>query len=407
MDDNKLRFGVGVLVISAIGIGIILTFLFGAFPDVLSKDYTLSVKFPSAEGVSANTPVLRDGVRIGRVEDISLLPAGGVLVSLSMDSEQEVAHRYVPTIGNSSLVTGDSTIEFVRADERKLSEIFPQDRTIIDVPYGDGDYLDYGQKTKNPYSVLFNMEDQMLQTLESIRTAGDSISRAGSSVDELASQVQGTVGDADTKVNQVAEEAVAALEQFQGAMRDVRAIVGNPALKEGLEDSIALLPKLLNDAQKTLESTQQTFEGLQRVSNRFEKVGVAAEDTVRSAKSTVDSLDRTVKNVEKFTEPLADRGGELVEQVLTSLASVDRTLAQVETFGKTLNNSDGSFRRFLEDDEIYWDVRRTIENIEEASAKIRPIIDDVRIFSDKIARDPRELGVRGALSKRPSGVGFK
>ena len=34
MDENRLRFGVGVLVISAIGIGIILTFLFGAFPSV-------------------------------------------------------------------------------------------------------------------------------------------------------------------------------------------------------------------------------------------------------------------------------------------------------------------------------------------------------------------------------------
>ncbi|EMI23050.1 Mammalian cell entry related domain protein [Rhodopirellula maiorica SM1] len=77
MDDNKLRFGVGVLVVSAIGIGIILTFLFGAFPNVLNQDYTLLVEFPSAEGVSPNTPVLRDGVRIGRVDEISLIPGRG------------------------------------------------------------------------------------------------------------------------------------------------------------------------------------------------------------------------------------------------------------------------------------------------------------------------------------------
>ncbi|TWU42678.1 MlaD family protein [Novipirellula artificiosorum] len=407
MDDNKLRFGVGVLVISAIGIGIILTFLFGAFPDVLSKDYKLTVKFPSAEGVSENTPVLRDGVRIGRVDDISLLPEGGVLVGLSMDSGQEIAHRYVPTIGNSSLVTGDSTIEFVRADERKLAEIFPQDRSIVDAPYGDGDYLDYGQKTKNPYSVLFSMEEQMLQTLESIRIAGDSISTAGQSVNTLATQVQGTVGQADAKVNRVADEAVEALEEFQGAMRDVRSIVGNPELRQGLEDSISQLPRLLTEAQKTLDSTQRTFEGLQRVSDRFERVGVAAEETVASAKSTVDSVDRTVRNVEKFTEPLAERGDEIVSQVLTSLANVDRTLAQVETFGKAVNNSNGSFRRFLEDEDIYWEIRRTIGNIEQASARIRPILDDVRIFSDKIARDPRQLGVRGAISQRPTGAGLK
>ena len=50
MDENKLRFGVGVLVIAAIGIGIILAFLFGAFPTVLNREYTLLVEFPSAEG---------------------------------------------------------------------------------------------------------------------------------------------------------------------------------------------------------------------------------------------------------------------------------------------------------------------------------------------------------------------
>ncbi len=94
MDENKLRFGVGVLVISAIGIGIILTFLFGAFPSVLQRDYTLSVVFPSAEGISANTPVVRDGVRIGRVSSIDLREEGGVLVTLAMDSSKMLSTTF-------------------------------------------------------------------------------------------------------------------------------------------------------------------------------------------------------------------------------------------------------------------------------------------------------------------------
>jgi hypothetical protein len=30
-------------------------------------------------------------------------------------------------------------------------------------------------------------------------------------------------------------------------------------------------------------------------------------------------------------------------------------------------------------------------------------MDDLRIFADKIARDPRQLGVAGALRRQPSG----
>ena len=86
MDDTKLRFGVGVLVLSAVGVGVILTFLFGAFPAVLARNYVLNIVMESAAGVSQNTPVLRDGVRIGRVTKIELKPEGGVLLMLAIDA---------------------------------------------------------------------------------------------------------------------------------------------------------------------------------------------------------------------------------------------------------------------------------------------------------------------------------
>ncbi len=114
-----------------------------------------------------------------------------------------------------------------------------------------------------------------------------------------------------------------------------------------------------------------------------------------------------MQNVEALTEPCARRSEELVELLFNTLVDLDDTLIQAEKFGKLLNSSDGTVRRLLDDDEMYYELRRTIQNVEQASAKLRPIMDDVRIFSDKIARDPRQLGVRGALTQRPSGAGFK
>ena len=412
MDENKLRFGVGVLVISAIGIGIILVFLFGAFPSVLNRDYALNVVFPSAEGIGLNTPVMRDGVRIGRVSDIKLRPEGGVLVSMSMDSENRLTHQYIPRIGMGNLVTGDAKLEFVKASDEKIASLFGNDLAILSKPYGDGDFLDsdYGSKSES----LFEMQDDLRDTFKAIQVAGESIASAGESVNQLAAEVADVVGGADGKLDRVANEAVETLEEFQGAMRDVRAIVGNPALRESLETSIGELPDLLKEARVTLESTQRTFESFERAGTQFEKVGIAAEDTVKianetvlKAQGTVDSVGRTARNLEQFTEPLAEKGDEMVAQVLRSLTSLEGALVQVEMFGRTLNNSDGTLKRFLEDDDLYFQIRRTVANIEQASARIRPIMDDVRIFTDKIARDPRELGVRGALTKRPSGAGFK
>ena len=417
MDENRLRFGVGVLVISAIGIGIILTFLFGAFPSVLNQDYTMTVVFPSAEGIGMNTPVIRDGVRIGRVTNIQLRPQGGVEVSLAMDRTKPLTHRYIPQIGAGNLVTGDAKLEFVKGTDRRLAELFPDDREIIAKPFSEGQFLDYSEES----SGLLEMQGDLQDTFKTIRSAGESIALAGESIHELAKEVRQVVGGADGRLDELSEQAVRTLEEFQGVMRDVREIVGNPALQSSIEKTANELPELLKEARVTLESTQKTFKSFERAGTQFEKVGVAAADTVKSAKDVVqtakdtvlqaqdtfDSVGRTVNNLERITEPFADRSEELANQVMRSLNSLEGALVQVESFGQTLNNSDGSLKRFLEDDDIYFQVQRTIANIEQASARVRPIMDDIRIFSDKIARDPRELGVRGALSKRPSSSGYK
>jgi phospholipid/cholesterol/gamma-HCH transport system substrate-binding protein len=356
MDENKLRFGVGVLVISAIGIAIILTFLFGAFPNVLSEQYTLMVQFPSAQ------EKFRDSL----------------------------THRYIPQIGAGNIVSGDAKIEFIEGTPADFEKAWGGNTDILDEPYSPiEETITYGMVTPS----FLEMQDDMARTFDTIREAGESIAKAGVSVNDLALEVQKKVSGTDNRVNRVADEAVEALEEFQAAMRDVRALVGDPKLKENFDATLRELPQVLQDARSTLDTAQETFES-------FNRVGSAAE-------RTVDSFARSANNIEQFTEPLGERGDEMVTQVMQTLTRLDGALAQVESFGLTLNKSEGTVKRLLEDDEIYWQIRRTIENIEQASARVRPIIDDVRIFSDKIARDPRQLGVRGALDKRPSGAGLK
>lgn len=395
MDDNKLRFGVGVLVISAIGIGIILVFLFGAFPSVLKRDYTLLVEFPSAEGIAVNSSVKRDGVRIGRVSDIQLNPEGGVLITLSMDSAQPLTHEYVPRIGAGNFVSGDSQLEFVKVSEPRLRELFGADDELIQSAYTPGELLQ-GDKS----SSLFEMQDDLQDTFRAIQAAGESIAVAGDSVNQLAIEVRQMAGGTDQKVTGVSDEAMEALMEVKGAMQDFRAIFGNPEFKQNLEQSVAKMPGLLDDARKAVDTANDTFESFQKVGAEFEQVGVSARATMESAQSTFE-------NLEGFTAPLADRGEEMTVQVLQTLQSVDNAMAQLGSFGQTLNSSNGTLKRILEDDEMYYQIRRTIENIEKATAKVEPILNDARVFSDKIARDPRQLGVRGAISKTPDGAGIK
>lgn len=442
MDDNKLRFGVGVLVISSIGVGIMLTFLFGAFPSVLNDDYQLSVVFPSAAGINANSPVVRDGVKIGRVNDIQLLEEGGVLVSIALEADQKLTHRYIPQIGSGNFVTGDSNLEFVKASPQQLTSIFSDKPDLIDQPYTDQEFLDYGAKSES----LFSMQGELSETLAAIRNAGESVSSAGESINQLSDDFRGVLGAAvegnEGKVGNLADEAVETLEELQAAIRDVRAIVGDPDLKRSIDQSAEQLPELLGEAGETLRSTQRTLDRFGNVGERFDAVGEQFEEvgreankavgeirmgvdevrsgiddaraTVRTFRGTaekadrlVDSADRTFDNLSKFTEPFAERGDQFADETLRTLQRFQRTLVEAERFAASLNNSNGTVKQLLDDDSLYLEIRRTVQNIELATARLRPILDDVRVFSDKIARDPRQLGIRGAINKRPNQMGLK
>ena len=87
MNEQGIRFRLGVFVLAAMILLALLIILFGRFPTFLkgaSKRYY--VVFDYAPGVAVNTPVRRSGVRIGQVEQVQLDDATGkVRVTILID----------------------------------------------------------------------------------------------------------------------------------------------------------------------------------------------------------------------------------------------------------------------------------------------------------------------------------
>ena len=68
---------------------------------------------------------------------------------------------------------------------------------------------------------------------------------------------------------------------------------------------------------------------------------------------------------------------------------------------------DGTLGRIIHDDELYTDIRETVRNVNAASQRIRPILDNVRILTDKLAVDPGGELIKRGLDRRPVGTGRK
>ena len=70
-------------------------------------------------------------------------------------------------------------------------------------------------------------------------------------------------------------------------------------------------------------------------------------------------------------------------------------------FTRALNESEGTLGRLLRDPLLYDEPAQAAANVNRITKQLRPIVNDVRVFTDKIARHPEQLGVRGALDRRP------
>jgi phospholipid/cholesterol/gamma-HCH transport system substrate-binding protein len=194
------------------------------------------------------------------------------------------------------------------------------------------------------------------------------------------------IGNNDDQLPRLTQKAERALDQFSQAMNSINDVFGDEKMRAGLKQSLNDMPLFMQEARGTLQKADQAFEGFKEVSDR---------------------ASRNLDNLENFTKPLGERGPQLVDNLDGSLANINELLEQLVTFSERLNSREGSLGALMSDDQLYRRLDRTLANAEDITSRIKPILDDIRIFSDKIARDPRQLGLKGALDRRPVGTGAK
>jgi len=369
MDDRVLRLRVGVVVLAAAMIMAFLVARFGDLPLLGTRTYTIYVRFPNAPGVTPGTPVRRSGVQIGRVHAILLeTEPRGVRTELEIENAYEVTDVDTVWIKSAS-VLGDSVIEFVAPQTMPATAKRVEHRTLIV----------NGRVASSPLEAITNIEPNLQSALISVERAGNSFQRA-------AENFNSAIGNNQDQIPRMTQKAERALDQFGVAMSNFNQIFDDPQMRADLRKSLQDLPATLNEIRAAAGKATEAFDGFKTVSDR---------------------ASRNLENLENLTKPLGERGQQIVDNLDGSLANINELLEQLVTFSEGLNSNQGTLGRILHDDDLYLRLERTLTNVEDISAKIKPIVADVRVFTDKIARDPRQLGLKGALDRRPLGTGTK
>jgi phospholipid/cholesterol/gamma-HCH transport system substrate-binding protein len=350
MNERSLQLRVGLMMLVAlIALGV-LAVMFGEMPKLIVGEYKVYVTFTQAPGVSEGTPVRKSGILIGRVTDVRFAEDGAsVVVTMAIQDKWKIYRNELCRVQTNLL--GDATLEFVRA----------QTGEPPGEPIRPGEHLT-GLYIPDPNQLVANIQGKFDATITSVNQTSTGLRTAAEDLSLTLKKLSVIIDENREGIRNV-------VDQTNKLLTDTRQVIGDEETRKQLRESIRQLPEMIRDTS----------------------------EAVRTLNQTAARVDKNLRNIEGFTEPLGQNGRALVDNLNRGTARLDQLVDEMLKFSRALNSSEGTVGQLIHNPELYQRMVRAARNLDEVSRELRPILDDARVFSDKIARHPELLGVRGAV----------
>lgn len=362
MEDRAVQFYVGFMMVAAMLVGAILLVLIGEWPTFARRTYPVHVRFDEAPRVTADTPVRKSGLLIGYVEEVTFAEDDpsrpddhGVVARLAIFRDVKVRRGELFQVDATLL--GDATIQVV-----------PGARVDLEADYlAPGDYVADGRVRPDAFEALENLQRELPQIVDRVGGAAD---RLGLLAEDLSRLLRGN----EPQLSRIVQKTEQAIDSFHSAMDGADSLFNDPQLREDLQRTFAETPRILAETRDTLTAMRRTLE----------------------------LADTNLESLQNFTVPLGERGETIVSQVEDATEQINILLSEVTDLVRGVRNPDGTVGLLLRRPDVYHSVNRAAANIAELTEQLKPILYDLRVFSDKISRHPGII-VREAIQPR-SGI---
>lgn len=419
MNERRLQIWVGVVVVGCLVLLGVLLVQFAGQEAVFRRTKQILVHFPEAPGVSPNTPVRKSGILIGRVSRVRLAEEvpeyadwGGVIVTLEIDFDRKIFTDEVCIIRRTLL--GDAVLEFVRrspvaqnngpphagetgAHQDGGASVVPgvstpnqanESAQLQPVSLQRQEVLPGGPPLRgrvlaDPMEVVATLQEDLASAAQGVRRASDEIAKFVNRVNELLAKDEGLARLKD-RLEDLAERTRLALDSFQQLASNINEIAGDPELRQQLRRAVAEFGPTLQEAKATLAQVRETFDEV--------------EQATASARVNLD-------NLRQMTQTLGERGPVLTAKLESTLDNLNRLSDQLAEFSARLADRRTSLGKLTSDSELYDNLNELVLQVDQLSRQLQPVVRDLRVFSDRIARNPELLGVRGALERSPGTKG--
>jgi phospholipid/cholesterol/gamma-HCH transport system substrate-binding protein len=418
MNDQAIRFRIGIFVLASLILLAVLVTLFGGFPDFFKTRSTYTIVLDEGRGLNSGTPVFKSGVKIGHVTSVGLTDDGKVEVGIAVDPKYALRKGDVPML-EKSLLGNDSIIQFktnpaapdasfVESGSRIQGQVHTDPNQLLE---RTGQLVNTANEALKEMSVAVGQINKVMERLDtkSFKRLEQLVAKMEGTLDEVREGVKSArEGFPDIKktldeIQELSKSAKAVLPDAKRTMQEFQVAAQNWG-KVGERTDVLLQtyePKLA----KSLDSLQNSLESVSKLLNEENRGNVV--EILRNTKKGSERLDNltkqaedTMRNLDKTLKPLADKGPQIVKNLEEGTEKLNRVLGDARELIQAIGRAEGTFSKILTDPSLY----NNLNDGAAAFVRILPRVDrmmrDLETFADRIARHPEALGVGGAI--RPS-----
>ncbi|MBY0527945.1 MAG: MlaD family protein [Gemmataceae bacterium] len=387
MNDNALRFRIGIFVLMSLILMAVLVTIFSGAPTLFTRNNRYVVLLNNAAGVGPGTPVRRAGVKIGEVEALELDDESGkVRVGILVERKHILRANEQPVLNRN--VLGDTTIDFVA--------LKPPEGTEPDTtPVAPGTAM-VGRGQPDAQTLLNQTTELMPSTQRAVMELG----KAARTFNELAPELSKTNDEARVAVRNWGKlgERLDVLVQTQQD-KIIKTL-------EDLDDTLKRVGQTFNDDNQrnlaaTLKNVRNASDSLDSVTKNTDELIKDSRKTMARVNDSLAQTDQVLANLQRTTKPMAERSDAVMKNLDESTRKLNQVLTDAQELMRAFSRGDGTIQRLMNDPALYQNLNEVTCMVGRMMPRLDRILKDFEVFADKLARHPELLGVGGAV--RPSG----
>lgn len=375
MANRRMEFMIGMTVLVVFVTIIIMTILFGSNRTNLfqfkQQGQKMSILFDKAPGIKNTSRVTKSGIEIGRVYRSDLIDGKDgtqVRVYFTINDPKTRIFSNEQARIKPSLLMGEAEIEFVknRNFNGEVREMTPSD---VIVGYSGSDIM----------GTVNNIEGDLKNAIQSINTTAQEAARfIGNLNDFMGNEAE--IQMKKEKIAAIFDELGDTLKTTRSLTTNLNTILSDPQIRENIQKGSTEFPNILNKVSDLLGHGDELYNSIQ--------------ETVSRSHKTFDKIDRSLDNIGDFTEVLSDEGPEFISSINASGQDIAKMAKNISALSdnivKQMDNKETPLG-MLTDEEVGRELRGVVRNVETATEKVQPILDDARVFTNKIAHRPSSL----------------